>query len=259
MKTRDCSPEAAAEAFELLEGRWKLIIIHNLFGRKGARSPVMRFSELERAIPNVSQKMLIQQLRYLERNGIVQRTIHPQVPPKVEYQLTSIGEALRPTLRALLDWAALRNQKRVYRQLQIADEKPANQGKSPYRCRLERPQTGKPDLEPDLQTGQEQYSKNPQQACVRSGYARFCLAFCSGTQQSRRPGLASIQSRNDRAGSAGNRVRFLPSSRDQAQLRPKSSQPRANAVHVQIPACTHSPSPGRDRKALSKSATWKTY
>ncbi len=107
---RDCSPEAAAEAFELLEGRWKLVIIHNLFSREGATSPVMRFSELERAIPNVSQKMLIQQLRCLERDGIVQRTIHPQVPPKVEYQLTSIGEALRPTLRALLDWADLRKQ-----------------------------------------------------------------------------------------------------------------------------------------------------
>lgn len=107
---RDCSPEAAAEAFELLEGRWKLMIIHNLLSREGATSPVMRFSELERAIPNVSQKMLIQQLRCLERDGIVQRTIHPQVPPKVEYQLTSIGAALRPTLHALLDWADFRKQ-----------------------------------------------------------------------------------------------------------------------------------------------------
>jgi DNA-binding HxlR family transcriptional regulator len=107
-KSRDCSPEAAAEAFELLEGRWKLAIIHNLFDREGAASPVMRFSELERAIPNVSQKMLIQQLRCLERDGIVQRTIHAQVPPKVEYQLTSLGKALRPTLRALLDWADVR-------------------------------------------------------------------------------------------------------------------------------------------------------
>jgi DNA-binding HxlR family transcriptional regulator len=108
--SRDCSPQAAAEAFELLEGRWKLIIIHNLFGREGGKAPVMRFSELERAIPTVSQKMLIQQLRSLERDGIVQRTIYPQVPPKVEYQLTSLGEALRPTLRALLDWANLRKE-----------------------------------------------------------------------------------------------------------------------------------------------------
>ena len=105
---RDCSPEAAAEAFKLLEGRWKLVIIHNLGGPEGAKMPIKRFSELERAIPNVSQKMLIQQLRCLERDGIVQRTIHPLVPPKVEYQLTEIGEALRPTLRALLDWADLR-------------------------------------------------------------------------------------------------------------------------------------------------------
>ena len=111
-KSRDCSPEAAAEAFELLEGRWKLMIIHNLFDREGAASPVMRFSELERAIPRVSQKMLIQQLRCLERDGIVQRTIHAQVPPKVEYQLTSLGKALRPTLRALLDWADLRKTSR---------------------------------------------------------------------------------------------------------------------------------------------------
>ena len=107
-KTRDCSPEAAAEALGLLEGRWKLVIIHNLGGPEGAITPIKRFSELERAIPNVSQKMLIQQLRCLERDGIVQRTIYPQVPPKVEYQLTEIGEALRPTLRALLDWADLR-------------------------------------------------------------------------------------------------------------------------------------------------------
>jgi DNA-binding HxlR family transcriptional regulator len=106
--TRQHSPEAVVEAFSLLEGRWKLVIIYQLFGCESAVAPILRFSELERAIPNVSQKMLIQQLRCLERDGIVQRTIHPQVPPKVEYRLTSLGEALRPTLRALLDWADLR-------------------------------------------------------------------------------------------------------------------------------------------------------
>ena len=88
----------------MLEGRWKLVIIFHLFVQ-----PVLRFSELERAIPAVSQKMLIQQLRELERDGIVRRTVHPQVPPKVEYALTQFGSALCPALDALLKWAALRN------------------------------------------------------------------------------------------------------------------------------------------------------
>jgi DNA-binding HxlR family transcriptional regulator len=58
----------------------------------------------------ISQKMLIQQLRELERDGIVLRTIYPQIPPRVEYQLTKVGIALRPALRALLAWAALRKE-----------------------------------------------------------------------------------------------------------------------------------------------------
>ena len=91
-------------ALRMLEGRWKLVIIFHLFVQ-----PVLRFSELERAIPAVSQKMLIQQLRELERDGIVQRTVHPQVPPKVEYALTKFGSVLCPALDALLKWAALRN------------------------------------------------------------------------------------------------------------------------------------------------------
>ena len=90
-------------AFRMLEGRWKMVIIFYLFARG-----VLRFSELEKAIPGVSQKMLIQQLRELERDGIVTRTIHPQVPPKVEYDLTEWGKAMCPALDALLEWAALR-------------------------------------------------------------------------------------------------------------------------------------------------------
>jgi DNA-binding HxlR family transcriptional regulator len=98
-----CTPEAAEAALKLLEGRWKMVIIFRLFAQ-----PVLRFSELERVIPAVSQKMLIQQLRELERDGIVQRTIYPQVPPKVEYSLTDLGRALYPALDALLKWASLR-------------------------------------------------------------------------------------------------------------------------------------------------------
>ncbi|MFP2911473.1 winged helix-turn-helix transcriptional regulator [Pyxidicoccus sp. 3LFB2] len=91
------------EALKVLEGRWKMVILFHLFAR-----PVLRFSELERAIPAVSQKMLAQQLRELERDGIVQRTIHPQVPPRVEYTLTQVGQALCPALDALLQWGKLR-------------------------------------------------------------------------------------------------------------------------------------------------------
>ncbi|WZO96264.1 helix-turn-helix domain-containing protein [Isosphaeraceae bacterium EP7] len=92
-----------ADAFRILEGRWKMAIIFQLFG-----SGVLRFSELEKALPAVSQKMLIQQLRELERDGVVKRTVYPQVPPKVEYELTEWGKAMCPALDALLEWAALR-------------------------------------------------------------------------------------------------------------------------------------------------------
>jgi len=88
------------EALRVLEGRWKLIILFELFGGR-----TLRFSELERAIPGVSQKMLIQQLRDLEKDGIVRRQVYPVVPPKVEYSLTSGGEELCPALDELLYWA----------------------------------------------------------------------------------------------------------------------------------------------------------
>lgn len=84
----------------ILEGRWKLVILFRLFGGK-----LMRFSELERAIPGISQKMLIQQLRQLERDGVVERIVHHEVPPRVEYRLTEWGQALCPALDALLLWA----------------------------------------------------------------------------------------------------------------------------------------------------------
>lgn len=77
-----------------------MIILFHLFSQH-----LMRFSDLERAIPAISQKMLIQQLRKLEADGIVRRIVHPQVPPKVEYCLTDWGKALCPALDALLIWA----------------------------------------------------------------------------------------------------------------------------------------------------------
>jgi DNA-binding HxlR family transcriptional regulator len=81
------------QAFQFLEGRWKLIILFHLFGGK-----MLRFSDLERAIPAISQKMLIEQLRQLERDGIVRRIVHHQVPPKVEYGLTEWDKRCVPLL-----------------------------------------------------------------------------------------------------------------------------------------------------------------
>ena len=103
-KRVDYTPQTAAQSAQnvirVLEGRWKLVILFQLFG-SGAR----RFSELERAIPGVSQKMLIQQLRQLELDGVVTRIVYPQVPPKVEYRLTEWGQSLCPVLDKLLSWA----------------------------------------------------------------------------------------------------------------------------------------------------------
>ncbi|WP_413810652.1 winged helix-turn-helix transcriptional regulator [Streptomyces sp. OE57] len=96
-----CSIDKVELALSILEGRWKLLIVHHLL----VRQP-QRFSELERAIPRVTQKMLIQQLRALEADGVVRRIVYPEVPPHVEYELTPAGAALTPALNALHDWAA---------------------------------------------------------------------------------------------------------------------------------------------------------
>ena len=88
------------EVLRLLEGRWKLVILFQLFGGE-----VQRYSDFEKLIPGISQKMLAQQLRQLEADGIVARKVYPQVPPKVEYRLTGWGQSLCPALDALLKWA----------------------------------------------------------------------------------------------------------------------------------------------------------
>ena len=101
------SPETAASGVEqvlrMLEGRWKLIILFHLFDGK-----VQRYSDFEKLIPEISQKMLAQHLRQLEADGIVSRRVYPQVPPKVEYRLTEWGQALCPALDAMLKWAEKR-------------------------------------------------------------------------------------------------------------------------------------------------------
>jgi DNA-binding HxlR family transcriptional regulator len=97
--TSDAAAADVETALQLLDGRWKLLILFNLFGGR-----IRRFSDLERAIPNVTQKMLGQQLKKMESDGIIVRTVYPEVPPRVEYSLTEWGQSLCPTLDGFLKW-----------------------------------------------------------------------------------------------------------------------------------------------------------
>jgi len=97
---------ATSEALRVLEGKWKIVIIFQLFA---AKQP-LRFSELQRRVEGVNQKMLIQQLKELEKDGIVIREIYPQVPPRVEYALSDMGLALGPSIECLIDWAFMRRE-----------------------------------------------------------------------------------------------------------------------------------------------------
>ena len=85
-------------AFKVVGGRWKAVILYHLFD--GPR----RLSQLKRALPEISQKVLIQQLREMEEHGLVHREIFRQVPPRVDYSATPLGLSLEPVLRELCDW-----------------------------------------------------------------------------------------------------------------------------------------------------------
>ncbi|MDR3265930.1 MAG: helix-turn-helix transcriptional regulator [Synergistaceae bacterium] len=87
-----------ALALEIIGGKWKALVMYHL--RKGK----LRTSEIKRRLPNITQKMLTQQLRELERDGLVQRQVFDTVPPKVEYSLTELGETAKPVLNALCSW-----------------------------------------------------------------------------------------------------------------------------------------------------------
>ncbi|WP_101253907.1 winged helix-turn-helix transcriptional regulator [Streptomyces barkulensis] len=88
----------AREIFSDIANKWALLIIEAL----GERT--LRFSELRDEVEGVSHKMLTQNLRMLERNGMVERTVHPTVPPRVEYTLTEPGRALREAVDVMCDW-----------------------------------------------------------------------------------------------------------------------------------------------------------
>src|SRR5512137_280950 len=96
-KTFHCPVEAA---LDVIGGKWKPLILWALGNN------VMRFGELQKGLPGVNAKMLTKQLRELEEDGVITRTVFPEVPPRVEYAITDFGKTLIPILQALCNWGA---------------------------------------------------------------------------------------------------------------------------------------------------------
>ena len=99
MKTRDELPACpVATAVSLIGGKWKLLILRNLKTRP------WRFNELQRDLEGISQKVLTSKLREMEADGLVERHVFAEVPPRVEYSLTPLGRTLKPVLDAMEQW-----------------------------------------------------------------------------------------------------------------------------------------------------------
>ena len=90
--TTNCPVEAT---LELIGGKYKALILWHLSGR------TLRFNELQKAIPSVTPRVLTHQLRELEQDGLVTRTVYPEVPPRVEYALSDLGESMRPIIKSM--------------------------------------------------------------------------------------------------------------------------------------------------------------
>ncbi|CAM4089359.1 winged helix-turn-helix transcriptional regulator [Kerstersia similis] len=96
----DCAAGCTVEAtLKLIGGKWKGVILYRLLTEQ-----VLRFNELRRLLPNITQRMLTNQLRELESDGLIARKVYPEVPPKVEYRLTDYGQTLAPVIHALKAW-----------------------------------------------------------------------------------------------------------------------------------------------------------
>ena len=106
MKTKEELPECpVATTVQLIGSKWKLLILRNLLARP------WRFNELRKSLEGISQKVLTDSLRSMEEDGIITRTVYPEVPPRVEYALSELGESMRPIIQTMekfgLDYKAL--------------------------------------------------------------------------------------------------------------------------------------------------------
>ena len=99
MLTKEELPECpVATTVQLIGSKWKLLILRNLLQRP------WRFNELKRSLDGISQKVLPDSLRSMEEDGLITRTVYPEVPPHVEYALSETGESMRPILMAMQSW-----------------------------------------------------------------------------------------------------------------------------------------------------------
>jgi len=106
--TEGCSVEAA---LSVIGGKWKGTILYRLY-----TDGTLRFNQIRRILPDVSQRTLTAQLRALEAAGIILRTVYPEVPPRVEYRLTNYGKTLAPVLTALKEWGDEFKQEQAHRE-----------------------------------------------------------------------------------------------------------------------------------------------
>lgn len=99
MLTKAELPECpVATSVQLIGNKWKILILRNLLTRP------WRFNEMLKSIPGISQKVLTDNLRAMEADGLITRTVYPEVPPHVEYALSELGESMRPIIAALEAW-----------------------------------------------------------------------------------------------------------------------------------------------------------
>jgi len=99
MKTKDELPDCpVATTVSLIGSKWKLLIMRNLLVRP------WRFNELQKSLDGISQKVLTDSLRSMEADGIITRTVYPEVPPHVEYSLSELGESMRPIIKSMENW-----------------------------------------------------------------------------------------------------------------------------------------------------------
>jgi DNA-binding HxlR family transcriptional regulator len=104
------------DALEIIVGKWKPVILLHLF-----EHGTMRFNELKRSLPGITQKMLTQHLRELEEEELIHREVYPQVPPKVEYSITEYGQTIEPVLESMHEWGLVHQQRKQMKAQQPTD------------------------------------------------------------------------------------------------------------------------------------------